>query len=138
MKRTPLRRKTPLRRSAALKADPAKIAEWKRRTAKELPKLGKRGKAWSAARAQAKVQFQAAAITECEARKEGCWRNNGLGFAHLKKRRNLVQGELQIVVLLCNPCHDIFELLPEAEMGRQLQEIINARPPGAAIHINAL
>lgn len=126
-----LRRKTPLRRSAALKADPQKVAAWKRRTARPLPRIGKKGKAWNEARAQAKTVFKARAIVTCEAGLGGCWRNNGLGFAHLKKRRNLKDGDLQMIVLLCNPCHDKFEILPEAEMGQRLQAIIDARPDGA-------
>ena len=71
-----------------------------------LKRLGKKGLAWEKVRRELKVKFQRAGITTCEIRGHGCWYDNGLGFAHAKKRRNLGPGELSVVALACCVCHD--------------------------------
>lgn len=64
----------------------------------------------------------------CEIRGFGCAQDNYLGFAHTKKRRNVItEADLLDVVLACNPCHDAVEALGEDEMGRILRGIIDER-----------
>jgi hypothetical protein len=94
-----------------------------------LKKLGKKGLAWEKCRRELKVKFQRAGITTCEIGElyPGCWIDNGLGFAHARKRRNLKPGELSVVILACNSCHDNLELLPESEMAKIVLDIIARR-----------
>lgn len=66
MKRTPFQRKVALRR------------------------VGKKTAEWDRVRAKLKPRFARAGIVRCEVMLPGCWRDNGLGFAHSKKRRNVV------------------------------------------------
>ncbi len=154
MKRTPLKRKTALRAKRRV-IDWDKIAKHLARkkgtgrTAKKgadlrrksltqkvnekprarLKQLGKKGTAWARERAKLKVAFERAGITTCEAQGLGCWRDNGLGFAHTLKRRNATTPEqLREVVLACNHCHDALELLPEHLMAVAIRGIIAARP----------
>jgi len=79
-------------------------------------KAGKRTKEWQHMREQLKPRFEAVHITRCEFNFQGCWKDNALGFAHIKKRRNLAPNELSVVALACNPCHDKLELMPEPLM----------------------
>ena len=72
-------------------------------------------------------RFQRAGITTCEIRGYGCWYDNGLGFAHAKKRRNLGPGELSVVALACCVCHDRIEILPEQEMAAIVMRVIDSR-----------
>lgn len=88
---------------------------------------GKRTKEWQRLREQLKPRFAAVGITHCEFKYKGCWYDNGLGFAHLRKRANLRDGELRVVALACNICHDMLELLPEEEMARTVQRAITNR-----------
>lgn len=120
-RRKPLLRKTPLR------ADPAKTAAWKQRTACKLPHVGKKGRANIKANKVADKELVLLGITRCELRFSGCWGEQALGRAHLRKRRNLKAGELEIIVLACNPCHDIIEAWPEERMTKHLQGVIAAR-----------
>jgi hypothetical protein len=90
-------------------------------------KAGKRTKEWQEMRELLKPAFAAVHITRCEFRYRGCWHDNALGFAHIKKRANLKPNELSIVALACNPCHDLLELLPEAEMEWRVKEVIAQR-----------
>lgn len=92
-----------------------------------MKRAGAKTKEWASTRAALKVRFARAGITTCEMHGEKCWRSNALGFAHLKKRRNLSPAELEEVVLLCGPCHDGVERLPESVMGEALRDIIDAR-----------
>jgi hypothetical protein len=90
-------------------------------------KAGKRTKEWQRVREQLKPRFEAVGITRCEFNFNGCWRNNALGFAHLRKRRNLREGELKVVALACNSCHDILEAMSEAEMTVTVLAVIQQR-----------
>ncbi len=92
-----------------------------------MNRRGKKVKAWDSARARLKVKFQAAGIMTCELRYAGCAFDNYLSFAHSKKRRNIQGDELNEVALLCIPCHEYAERLPEAEMTTLIRSIINAR-----------
>lgn len=88
---------------------------------------GKKTNAWEKERAKLKVRFLAWGITTCELFYPGCWRDNALGFAHAKKRRNLKPHELGEVILACNPCHDQIEILPETEMTKVVRGVITKR-----------
>lgn len=103
-----------------------------------LRKLGKKGKAWNEARRKLKDAFLAAGITSCELRaairrtipaaRLDCWRDNGLGFAHTHKRRNITTPEgLLEVALSCNNCHDFVEGLKENEMAAIIRNAIARR-----------
>lgn len=92
-----------------------------------LKKMGKKGLEWVRVRNELKKRFVRAGITRCELKFMGCWGDNALGFAHLKKRRNLIGNEIYEVVLACNPCHDRVEVLPEEEMKKILSETIKNR-----------
>ena len=92
-----------------------------------MKRAGKKTIAWAKERAKLKLKFAEWGVTTCEVRFQGCWRDNGLSFAHAKKRRNLRQGELSEVVLACAPCHTELELLPEAEMTKIVRRIIKNR-----------
>jgi len=108
MKRCTLTRRTPMKRAALRKV--SKKAWW--------PKL----------RAKLKPEFIRAGVTTCEARYDGCWIDNGLGFGHSKKRRNITtRAEQQEVCLICNHCHSRLELNKEPAMGALVQLMILER-----------
>lgn len=88
-----------------------------------MKKVGKKGQAWANKRRKLKREFEAAGITACELRLEGCMGNDGLGFAHALKRRNIKDIEAAPVLLLCNNCHWQYEKLGEAKMN----ELVMAR-----------
>jgi hypothetical protein len=109
-------------------------ATWKRlergkplKRGKRMNKIGPKTQTWIDVRKDIKQRFEWAGITACEARLLGCWFNDGLGFAHCKKRRKIEGDELWHVVLLCNHCHDIWEKLPHAEMHNKIHAIIDRR-----------
>src|SRR5687768_6910583 len=81
---------------------------------KRLKARGEKVEAWEATRAALVQRFQAAGITTCELRYEGCWRNNALSFAHSKKRRYITsQEDLEAVCLCCLNCHGKIEFRPD-------------------------
>jgi len=90
-------------------------------------KAGKRTREWQRVREQLKPRFEAAGITRCEFRYQGCWRDNALSFAHMRKRRNLMPNELKVVALACIPCHDKLELMPEPLMAQTVADVIRQR-----------
>lgn len=91
-------------------------------------KRGKRMLAWESERTRLKKKFDRWGITSCELRYPGgCWGDNGLGFAHAKKRRFLKPEELGIVILACNRCHDILESLPHELMEVEVMQVIRSR-----------
>ena len=125
-----LSRKTPLR---AKKPWDRKGKPLERKTAltakKPINRAGKKTKAWYACRAKLKTRFMRAGITTCELQYEGCWHDDGLGFAHSKKRRNITTEEqLEEVILSCSSCHDRVEAKPESEMAAIIRAVIAARP----------
>jgi len=84
---------------------------------------------WQKLLPKLKLAFARVGITTCERRGPKCFRDNYLGFAHTKKRRNITTEEDRSeCALLCGPCHDEWELLPEEEMAKKIREIIAARP----------
>lgn len=84
-------------------------------------------KEWEDARKELKIEFEAKGITSCELGLPGCMRDNFLTFAHAKKRRKLEDGELKVVALLCQNCHNEIEYLPAAKMEAIVMNIINNR-----------
>lgn len=106
---------------------PPKLHKQPKPPRKPMKRRGKKTEAWEKVRRALKPRFEKVGITQCEIRIAGCWMDNGLGFAHAKKRRNLGPGELSIVALSCNHCHDIIEALPEEDMGRIVMQKIKER-----------
>lgn len=94
---------------------------------KRLNPVGKRGSEWLTARRWLKRHFRYAGITTCEAMLRGCYFDNALSFAHCKKRRKMLEGEIYHVALLCVPCHSVYEHLPHEEMHVKIHEIIERR-----------
>lgn len=110
-----LKRKTPLRAKKPFRSKPKPLQRGASRMtrSKGLGK-GKKTKQWDADRAKLKKLFAAAGITVCEVQEKGCFGDNYLGFAHSKKRRNVVTLEDRFeVCLACNSCHDKIENTPE-------------------------
>jgi hypothetical protein len=89
---------------------------------------GKKTREWEAKRRRLKQRFEAVGLTTCEFRYEGCWIDNGLSFAHIKKRLNLLPGELEVVALACPVCHHILDnRMKEAEMTKTVLAVIQKR-----------
>lgn len=94
---------------------------------KPLNRKGKKTLEWERVRRELKARFLAAGITTCELRLPGCWRDNALGFAHSKKRREIVGDEIYEVILACNNCHDQVEIKPHEEMRNIILATIQKR-----------
>jgi hypothetical protein len=92
-----------------------------------LKKAGKKTAEWNRERAKLKEGFQRAGITFCELGLQGCWKGNGLSFAHSKKRRNIQGNELSEVILACINCHGIIERKPEKKMTAIVRKTIRLR-----------
>ncbi len=90
-------------------------------------KRGKKTIEWDRCRAKLKIRFAAVHLITCEFRYAGCWKYNGLTFAHIKKRRNLRPEELEIVALACLNCHGILELMKEEQMTKVILAVIKNR-----------
>jgi len=90
-------------------------------------KAGRRTKEWDRIRADLKPLFEAVGITWCEFRYTGCWRDNGLSFAHTDKRRFLKGDQLYVVALACANCHPMLEILKREEMKERVLEVITRR-----------
>ena len=88
----------------------------------------KKTREWEAERRRLKPKFEAIGLTYCEFGYPGCWRNNGLSFAHIKKRLNLLPGQLSIVALACPVCHYILDnRMKEVEMTKAVLAVIQKR-----------
>lgn len=92
-----------------------------------LNRIGKKTAEWIKVRKWLKDHFRFAGIEMCEARLSGCWYENALSFAHCRKRRKLLEGEIYHVALLCIPCHNLYELLSHEEMHTAIHELIDKR-----------
>jgi hypothetical protein len=93
---------------------------------KRLKQRGEKTDMWEKTRADLVVRFEAAGITSCELRYEGCFKNNFLSFAHSKKRRYIVsQEELEEVCLSCTHCHQKIEFRPD--MYETVRRVIASR-----------
>ena|SRR5215475_12207203 len=88
---------------------------------------GKKTQQWERIRRILKIRFEGVGLTYCEVGYKGCWRDNGLSFAHYDKRRFLNEEQLYIAVLACANCHPLLERLPRHEMTRRVLDIIRKR-----------
>lgn len=82
---------------------------------------------WAKIRKELKKEFEAKGITKCEMGLPGCWRDNGLSFAHLDKRRYLKEEDLKEVVLTCISCHQFVEYKGRPIMRSMLTKAIKRR-----------
>jgi hypothetical protein len=93
-----------------------------------IRRRGKRTIAWENARRYLKSRFLEWGITRCEwPWPHACWHDNGLSFAHSKKRLNMKGDEIYEVALLCPVAHNLVESLPEREMTKMIRKIIKTR-----------
>lgn len=110
MKRSGIRRRTGLKRGT-----------------KGLRQFGKKGKQWNSTRRKLNRQRVADENIYCEVRLPGCTYSTQITHAHLKKRRHLGEGELEITINACLHCHNRVELRGEAIMHRFFSRIHNRR-----------
>lgn len=89
--------------------------------------IGKKTDEWNKVRRILKIQFAKVGITTCELTWDGCYKDNLLGFAHAKKRRNLEPEELKIAILVCNCCHDKLDTRPHVETEKIVMTTIRKR-----------
>lgn len=95
---------------------------------KRMRAVGKKGRQWANVRRnELKPAFEAMGVTSCELRYENCANDDYLGFAHAAKRRKLSVDDLNHVILACNFCHDLLEVMPPEEMQRIVDETIHNR-----------
>lgn len=92
-----------------------------------MKKRGKKTDQWDRIRRQLIIRFQLVGLTYCELQYQGCWRDNGLTFAHRKKRRLCDEDELHICVMACQHCHDKVEYIGHEAMFQVIQEVIENR-----------
>lgn len=121
-----LTRKTPMKRGA-----------WQRQDARQSPsaprkapirRLGKKGQEWAAAWRELKPKFERAGITRCELGMQGCTPGEFLTPMHSLKRRNITTPEeLREVIIACQNCHAIGELMKEPDMELLVQRTIANR-----------
>ena len=77
-----------------------------------------------------KPRFQKWGITRCEATwPHECWGETSLGFAHSKKRNDIVGDEIEEVALLCVVAHQQVDAHKKPETYRIIREIISNRCP---------
>lgn len=84
-------------------------------------------KRWDAIRARLKPLFERAGLTSCEFGYDGCLRNFALGFAHSKRRRNIMGDEIEEVALACANCHSDLDGHGEAHSIKAVRAVIAAR-----------
>ena len=107
-----------------------KRVETKRRARVRRAKLKKVGdnsksKLWPRAWRKFKPKFERAGIDRCEE----CGSKYFLTPAHTLKRRHITNElELNEVAILCQPCHEKYELMGEEKMCKAIRAIIAGRP----------
>ncbi len=90
--------------------------------------MGNKTREWQQARRLLKVAFEKAGITTCELKLDkNCWRDNGLSFAHSKKRGDIEDSELYEVVLGCAYCHTLIEGMRKDDMTKLVRDTIAKR-----------
>lgn len=115
----------PMRRTALRSRSSLKRGKQMKRSTKRL-KVGKKVKAWEAERRRLKKRFEAAQITSCEFGfiDHECWRDNGLSFAHSRKRRD-PEFDIEEVALACPQAHQILdERMSHEEMYEAVRKAI--------------
>lgn len=91
-------------------------------------KAGKKTKANRASNARLKKKFESLGITRCELNYPNCTPDNFLTWAHGRKRRRLLDGELDsLVCLACQNCHSRIEFLAPEAMLAIVQSVISER-----------
>lgn len=93
-------------------------------------KSGKKHEEWEIAKNNLKQMFFDLGISSCEVQLDGCWKTNGLTYAHAQKRRYLTKDTLLDVALCCVECHIKIEALPHDEMQTIIYNIIQQRNRG--------
>jgi len=93
--------------------------------------VGKKVKAWDEARKELKKTFAKWKIIKCEIKLEGCLRDNYLGFAHIKRRVELTNEQIespQFVVLACQQCHNTVDNeMKKQDSYKLLKKIVEKR-----------
>lgn len=89
-------------------------------------KAGKKTKEWEKVRRELKKRFMAAGITTCELRWPQCWRDDGLSFAHSRKRLDPLYDSRE-AILACGSCHTALEGFTHQGMLSTVQRIIKNR-----------
>lgn len=89
---------------------------------------------WNRVRRQLVIEFALMGVTRCEFNRKGCWRTNGLSFAHAVKRHAIrsdaPEGDptnLRSVAIACLICHQELERLPKEDMRAAVMRVIEAR-----------
>jgi hypothetical protein len=102
---------------------------WKRiERSGRMRAVGKKGQLWINVRKQIKQRFEWAGITICEFRFQGCYYDASGGFAHCRKRRNLLEGEIWHVGLACLHCHTCLdEKMSHEDMHNEVHKVIEKR-----------
>ena len=122
-----LKRKSILKNKTRLKSKKLLKSNTKLKSKTKLSS-GNRTKKWDELKIDLKNHFKnVLKITNCEAKLDGCWVNNGLTFAHAKKRRYIEDNELGNVILCCIHCHTLIEQYPHSEMQSFVETAINNR-----------
>jgi len=98
-----------------------------------MNRVGRRTKANKASNARLKKRFAAMGIESCELGYPDCTRREFLSWAHGKRRRHLVDNELdELVILACIPCHENLDRLPAEATLAIVQSVIAERDNGKA------
>lgn len=90
-------------------------------------KAGRKVREWDKVRAELKEECERLGIRSCEIRLPKCTGALYTGFAHSKKRRNIVGDELREACLACSNCHAIIEAKPEKEMSAIVRAVLAER-----------
>lgn len=106
-----------------------------RRSVNPMKQIGKRGRAWNAARAKVKAGCVLAGITRCEFGYEHCVSDDQLWFAHACKRRELSRKaergtpeHIETAAVACWPCHrKLDEEMTHSQMRKAVMTAIAKR-----------
>jgi hypothetical protein len=100
-----------------------------KRRSTPLNRVGKKGRANAKANRERRPKFEAMGVTRCEVNFEGCTGGYDVTWAHGRKRRKLLPGELEdFVCVACTRCHRrLDEEMTHEEMADKVREIVNNR-----------
>lgn len=86
---------------------------------------------WDKIRPKVKEAFREVNILSCEVihpetlRKLDCCKGQWTSaFAHVDKKRHLKEGEIEKVILACQPCHDVIEYFCDKNFGMTMREYV--------------
>lgn len=101
--------------------------------------MGNKTQEWAHAKRILKIAFEAAGITCCELQlNRQCWHNDGLSWAHSKKRGDIVGDEIYEVVLGCAYCHTVIEGMPKEKMTKLVRGVIKKRARQPLLPVGSL